>query len=112
MPACLSCLLSQTADDGPAKPSGLQSGWRTADLLYTEELYDLIFDAGEHNNLAHNPGHGEVLTQMQPLLKKRMERTNDPLPKGSIPLPPGGPTADVNAESSKHIKGLDGSQFR
>jgi N-sulfoglucosamine sulfohydrolase len=99
-------------DDGPSKSLWLQSGWKTAHLPQPEELYDLVFDAGEHNNLAHDPDHAEILGEMRGLLTDWMKRTEDPLLKGPVPLPSGGLTADVNAESPKHIKGLDESQFK
>src|SRR5262249_53565963 len=38
-------------DDGPSKNLWLEYGWRNQHLP-EESLYDLIFDPGEHNNLA------------------------------------------------------------
>lgn len=83
-------------DNGPSKTLWLNSGWQKAQLLQPEELYDLIFDAGEHNNLIHDPSHAAVLKQMRTSLHKWMERTNDPLLKGPVPLIVGGVTTDVD----------------
>ncbi|MEG9437765.1 sulfatase [Edaphobacter sp. HDX4] len=86
-------------DNGPSKTLWLKSGWKTAPLQQTEELYDLIFDTGEHNNLLHDPSHAATLKQMRATLQNWMERTNDPLLKGPVPLVAGGLTTDVNSES-------------
>ena len=42
------------------------------------ELYDLEADPDEVNNLAANPEHAELLTEMQARLKAYQERTSDP----------------------------------
>lgn len=99
-------------DDGPSKTLWLQSGWKNAHLVHKEELYDLIFDTAEQNNLVNDSEHVETLETMRALLHDWMIRTKDPLLNGPVPLLPGGLSADVNAESPKHIKGLDESQFK
>jgi arylsulfatase A-like enzyme len=99
-------------DDGPSKTLWLQSGWKQAHLIHKEELYDLIFDTAEQSNLVDSAEHASTLKEMRALLHEWMVRTKDPLLSGPVALPPGGLSADVDADSPKHIRGLDESQFK
>ncbi|MDN5213313.1 sulfatase [Fulvivirgaceae bacterium BMA12] len=51
----------------------------------TEELYDILKDPNELNNLALNPDYSEVLTDMRGKLDKMREITNDKLPEVRTP---------------------------
>jgi arylsulfatase A-like enzyme len=86
-------------DDGPSKTLWLKDGWQQLDCVQEEELYDLIFDRAEKNNLAHDPQYAGQLADMRQRLEAWMRRTNDPLLKGPVPLAAGGHTTPVNAIS-------------
>jgi len=83
-------------DDGPSKSLWLDSGWRQQSLAQ-EQLYDLIFDPNEQNNLAAQPG--KTLDDMRSRLDRWMHRTNDPLLKGPVPAPPGAKVNPVDGTS-------------
>jgi N-sulfoglucosamine sulfohydrolase len=76
-------------DDGPSKDVWLRAGWLDHRGEEEEELYDLIFDAGEMRNLIHSPDHPAVLAEMRRRLGRWMHDTGDPLRLGPIPAPPG-----------------------
>lgn len=90
-------------DDGAAKSYWLREGWQKQQLLHSEELYDLVFDPAERNDLARDPAHAEILQQMQKHMDDWMHSTNDPLLHGPVPLPPGGRSAPVNGISPKEM---------
>lgn len=51
-----------------------------------EALYDLIYDTGERNNLIASPAHATLAEELRGRLRAEMERTNDPLLHGPIPV--------------------------
>ena len=73
-------------DDSPSKDLWLEYGWRRR-AVPQEELYDLIFDPTEQNNLRADPNSAPALREMQGRLDRWMARTNDPLLKGHVPAP-------------------------
>ena len=75
-------------DDSPSKDLWMEYGWRTK-LLPREDLYDLMLDPAERSNLASDSASKPVLEEMRGRLNAWMQRTNDPLLKGPVPLPPG-----------------------
>ena len=82
-------------DDGRSKDLLIRNGW--ADQIVPEErLYDLVFDPGELENAAGDPGHAEPLAEMRERLSDWMHETDDPLLDGPIAPPPG---AVVNAQT-------------
>lgn len=83
-------------DDSPSKQLWLAHGWQTEPLEHPEELYDLLFDPAERNNLAADPAHHDTLLHLRSRLETWMRETNDPLLKGPIPAPPGSKTTPVN----------------
>lgn len=87
-------------DDGPSKTFWLENDWKDEPLVAKEELYDLVFDANEHNNLADSPRAEGTLKDMRARLDAWMQRTNDPLLRGPVPLVPGARAADPNAISA------------
>lgn len=90
-------------DDGPAKSYWLREGWQGKPLLHTEELYDLVFDPSEHNDLAKDADSAAVLNEMRQQLDTWMHATNDPLLHGPVALPAGGKSAPVNGISPKEM---------
>lgn len=52
-------------------------------------LYDLVADPEERQNLAHRPEYAEELCALSDMLDGWMQRTNDPLLYGQVPLCPG-----------------------
>lgn len=75
-------------DDGPTKSYWVENGW-AKHTVAPEALYDLIFDPNERNNLATDPSHRDLLTEMQKRLDVWMHSTNDPLLHGPVKAPPG-----------------------
>ncbi len=80
-------------DDSPSKDEWLDCGWRQRQVA-GEQLYDLVFDPNETNNLAGNAGEKSVLEDMRGRLQRWMQRTDDSLLNGSV-APPSG--AKINA---------------
>ena len=75
-------------DDGFSKSLWLQHGWKQ-EILPKEDLYDLIFDPTEHQNLADDPTYKDTLAEMRGRLDRWMRRTDDPLLRGPVPAPHG-----------------------
>ncbi len=91
-------------DNSPSKQLWLDNGFKNEQLEHEEELFDLIFDPAERNNLAKDPAHQQVLAEMRSRLDAWMRDTNDPLLKGPIPLPPGAyatPVDEINPVPAK-----------
>jgi arylsulfatase A-like enzyme len=74
-------------DDGFSKTYWLNNGWKDMQLP-SEELYDLVFDPNERNNLVGDPSKKKVLKEMQTRLDQLMKETGDPLINGYIKAPP------------------------
>ena len=58
--------------------------------VHAEALYDLIYDPNEAGNLVNDPAHAAVLAEMRARLDAWMQRTDDPLLAGPVPVPAGG----------------------
>jgi N-sulfoglucosamine sulfohydrolase len=91
-------------DDGGSKAYWVKEGWREQPVA-PEELYDLVFDPNETNNLIHAERTKEVVADMRGRLDAWMTRTSDPLLKGPVPLPANGRAVDPNALSPESLKG-------
>jgi arylsulfatase A-like enzyme len=87
-------------DDGLSKQYWLDHGWRDM-VLPEEELYDLVFDPGERNNLADKPENEDALVMMRSRLDKLMRTSGDPLARGYIIAPP---DANLNRETDTSPK--------
>ena len=74
-------------DRGPAQAAWEELGWQEMPQA-EEELYDLMFDPNETNNLADRPGHEVVLDELRGHLQKWLEDTDDPVLTDSVPGPP------------------------
>ncbi len=80
-------------DDSPSKDVWLAAGWQHRQVA-SETLFDLAFDPQERDNLAGDPDYVQDLSDMRGRLERWMERTNDSLLSGRVPLPPGGVAND------------------
>lgn len=87
-------------DDGLSKSLWLEFGWKQH-RLPEEDLYDLIFDPGEHQNLVADPQYKGTLMEMRVRLDSWMRRTNDPILRGPVPAPPGAKVNDPDGTSPK-----------
>lgn len=85
-------------DDSPSKDVWLQHGWRDRSPAM-EQLYDLIFDPNETQNLAADPAMTEVLDDMRARLDRWMQAMDDPLLHGPVPAPPGARVNDPDGLS-------------
>lgn len=85
-------------DQSASKNLWLENGW--ADKKQDDhQLYDLIFDPNETNNLAHSAT--DILKDMQRHLNQWMADTNDPLLDGTVKPWPGQVTNDSNGRSPR-----------
>jgi arylsulfatase A-like enzyme len=75
-------------DDSPSKETLLHYGWKERPIA-PEQLYDLIFDPNEVDNLVDDPALYSVLEELRDRLDSWMHRTDDPLLAGPVPAPPG-----------------------
>ena len=75
-------------DDSPSKDVWIEHGWRNRTPA-AEQLYDLVFDPHETDNLAGDPLCGAALENMRDRLRRWMESTHDPLLDGPVPAPSG-----------------------
>lgn len=75
-------------DDGLSKDLLLRYGWDQHEIP-REELFDLVFDPNEANNLASDPSHQSALGELRERLERWMRETDDPLLAGRVDPPPG-----------------------
>ena len=74
-------------DDGLSKQYWLDKGWK--DIVQDrEELYDLVFDPNERNNLIGDPVKRDIEKEMTGRLERLMKDSGDPMIKGYITAPP------------------------
>ena len=75
-------------DDSESKDLFVAAGW--GDVVVPEEqLYDLVLDPQEGNNLAADPARSDDLAEMRERLDAWMRETDDPLLQGPVEPPPG-----------------------
>jgi hypothetical protein len=73
-----------------------------------EQLYDLVLDPQEGNNLTADPAKAEVLAQMRDRLDAWMRETEDPLLEGPVPPPDGAivtPQEQVSPDTVQIFRG-------
>ena len=87
-------------DDGPSKDLWLEYGWKQREIAQ-EELYDLIFDPAEQNNLIARAEASAALRDMRGRLERWMVRTGDPLLRGPVAAPAGAKVNPVDGISPK-----------
>jgi arylsulfatase A-like enzyme len=75
-------------DDGPSKDLLLRGGWAER-VIAKEQLYDLLFDPNEANNLLEDPNYAAVLADLRERLEAWMRDTEDPLLAGHVDPPAG-----------------------
>jgi N-sulfoglucosamine sulfohydrolase len=85
-------------DDSASKEVLIEAGW--ADQVVPEEqLFDLVLDPNESNDLSGDPARARELAAMRRRLTEWMEETEDPLLDGPIPAPPGAVLNDPSQRS-------------
>jgi arylsulfatase A-like enzyme len=87
-------------DDSPSKALWLDHGWQQR-VQPREELYDLVFDPGEQNNLAADRASQQTLKDMRGKLDAWMRGTSDPLLKGQVAAPKGAKVNPVDGISPR-----------
>jgi N-sulfoglucosamine sulfohydrolase len=76
-------------DDGPSKELLLANGWAEREIP-SEQLYDLLFDPNEANNLVDDTSMAEVLADLRGRMERWQRDTGDPLLHADhIDPPPG-----------------------
>ncbi len=75
-------------DDGPSKDLWIAAGWAEREIP-KEQLYDLLFDPNEANNVIDDPGCAQVATQLRARMDEWMRDTEDPLLAGHVDPPSG-----------------------
>jgi N-sulfoglucosamine sulfohydrolase len=75
-------------DDSASKSILVEAGWGEQHVP-EEQLYDLVFDPNELNDLSGDPIHQQTLTEMRERLLQWMRATEDPLLHGPVPEPAG-----------------------
>jgi N-sulfoglucosamine sulfohydrolase len=75
-------------DDSPTKDTMVAAGWAEV-TTPAEGLYDLWLDPGEGHNRIDDPALAEVLEDLKGRLAEWMDRTEDPLRRGPVPLAEG-----------------------
>ena len=94
-------------DDGPSKELLLANGWAEREIP-GEQLYDLLFDPNEANNLVGDPALADVLADLRDRMERWQRDTGDPLLDADHIDPPSG--VDINlpdqrsaSEPSVHV---------
>lgn len=87
-------------DDGPSKELWVEYGWKARPVA-VEQLYDLMFDPNETNNIATEASSRSVLVDMRTRLDGWMRQTKDPLLSGVVKAPPGAKVNDPDGLSPK-----------
>ncbi len=83
-------------DESRSKDIWLDNGWKDRKIP-KEQLFDLVFDPNEANNLADDPSFQHVLEDMRDRLDRWMKDTDDPLLEGHVPAPKGAVVTDADA---------------
>jgi arylsulfatase A-like enzyme len=75
-------------DDSPSKDVFVEAGWGERPVP-REQLYDLLLDPQEGNNLAADPAFEHVRSELAERLERQMRDTDDPLLDGPVAAPAG-----------------------
>ena len=75
-------------DDSASKDLWVAAGWGER-AVPEEQLYDLVLDPGEGQNLAEDPSCAEPLAELRGRLDAWMGKTEDRLLQGPVEPPPG-----------------------
>jgi arylsulfatase A-like enzyme len=87
-------------DDSLSKSVWMEYGWKNR-ILPEDELYDLVFDPAEQNNLARVPTYRQAYEEMKGRLDRWMKITNDPLLRGPVAAPHGALVNNPDGTSPK-----------
>jgi len=87
-------------DDSPSKDFWLAHGWRERPIE-AEQLYDLVFDPNECENLIGVERYASVAAEMRRRLDEWMRETEDPLLRGDVPAPSGASVNDPRGLSPR-----------
>lgn len=85
-------------DDGESRDFLLANGWDQRPID-REQLYDNLFDPVQSRNVIEDPAAADVADDLRDRLKAWMERTDDPLMAGPVPLPVGAAVNDPASHS-------------
>lgn len=88
------------SDDSPSKDVWMKAGWADR-AVHEEELYDLIFDPNEANDLSKDLKNTGVLKEMRRRMDRWMKETQDPLLAGFASAPEGAKVNDPDGISPK-----------
>jgi hypothetical protein len=88
----------------------VEAGWGEQEVA-EEQLYDLVLDPQEGNNLAAEPARAEVLAQMRERLDAWMRETEDPLLDGPV-MPPEGAIVTPQEQVSPDTVQIFRGEFR
>ncbi len=86
-------------DDGPTKDFLLRHGWAEREIA-PEQLFDLVFDPNEANNLVEDASYSSVLDDLKVRLEEWMRDTQDPLLSGRVDPPAGVEINDPDQRSA------------
>ena len=75
-------------DDSASKTILAEAGWGEQ-RVPEEQLFDLLFDPNESNDLSADHTRQQILSEMRERLLEWMRATEDPLLHGPVPEPPG-----------------------
>ncbi len=102
-----STMVLANCDDSLSKSIWLEQGWADRPIA-SEQLYDLVFDPNEANNVIDDPAYAHVLEEMRNRLMAWMERTDDPILDGDgiVPMQPGCVVNKMDAQSPSDTPGL------
>jgi arylsulfatase A-like enzyme len=75
-------------DDSPSKDVFVEAGWGERPVP-REQLYDLLLDPQEGNNLAADPAFEHVRAELAERLERQMRASDDPLLDGPVAAPSG-----------------------
>ena len=99
-------------DKGESRTYWLEHDWQNQELE-REELYDLVFDPQERNNLAQTPKMKDVLKDMRQRLQCWMEDTDDPiLTYGCPPMPDSARLDNIDGDSATGSGDIITDDFR
>ena len=85
-------------DDGESRDFLLNHGWDQRPID-REQLYDNLFDPVQRRNAIDDPASADVAADLRERLRAWMERTDDPLLSGPVPVPPGVMVNDPDSRS-------------
>ena len=86
-------------DDSPSKDVWLRNGYAEREIAPLQ-LYDLVFDPNEAENVVARPELAPVVEHLSARLERWMRGTGDPLLDGPVAPPPGAETNDPGQRSA------------